>query len=195
MSQLPISAALIVVDVQQGFNDPHWGLPSNPDVYSNIARVIAMWRDTGRPIFHVQHDSRSPTGSFRPGTPGHAPKSEAQPLVTEPVYHKTVNSGFIGTSLEADLRRAGIGTLVIVGLTTQHCVSTTTRMAGNLGFNTYIVSDATAAFDQVGVDGRTRSANEVHIGALSDIKDEFATVIDTAALLNATSIANTTSPS
>jgi nicotinamidase-related amidase len=188
MVTLPANAALLLVDVQEGFSDPRWGEPSNPYVEQNIARLLAAWRETGRPIFHVHHDSLSPTGSFRAGTPGNRPKAAAQPLGGEPVYHKTVNSAFIGTTLEADLRREGIETLVIVGLTTQHCVSTTTRMAGNLGFDTYIVSDATAAYGQVGFDGRMRSAVEVHYGALSDVAGEFASVVETASLLGAASL-------
>ena len=94
-----------------------------------------------------------------------------------------MNSAFIGTSLEADLRKAGITILVVVGLTTNHCISTTVRMAGNLGFEVYLFSDATATFDRAGIDGRNRSADEVHAAALSDLNGEFATVIDTSSLL------------
>ena len=176
-------AALLVIDVQQGFSDPRWGPRNNPAAETNIARLLAAWRETGRPVVHVHHDSRSPDGSFLPGTLGNAPKAEAAPLEGEPVHHKHVNSGFIGTSLERDLRDAGIETLAIVGLTTQHCVSTTTRMAGNLGFQAYVVSDATATFDQTGIDGRKRSASDVHFAALSDLNGEFATVVDTETLL------------
>ena len=111
------------------------------------------------------------------------PLPEAAPIKGEPVHHKTVNSGFIGTRLEQDLRAASVETLVIVGLTTQHCVSTTTRMAGNLRFCTYVVADATATFDQIGVNGSKRPASDVHWNALSDLNREFATVIDTQTLL------------
>ena len=117
--------------------------------------------------------------------PGNAPKPEAEPRHGETIHRKTVNAAFIGTALEADLREIGIGALVIVGLTTNHCVSTTARMAGNLGFDTYVVSDATAAFDRAGLDGRVRPAAEVHASALSDLDGEFAAVIDTAAALGA----------
>ncbi len=118
-----------------------------------------------------------------PGTPGNAPKVQATPLAEEPVHHKSVNSGFIGTRLEQDLRAAGIETLVIVGLTTPHCVSTTTRTAGNLGFKAYVVADATAAFDQVRFNGEKRAAAEVHFAALSDLHGEFATVVTTDMLI------------
>jgi nicotinamidase-related amidase len=101
------------------------------------------------------------------------------------VIEKRVNSAFIGTSLEADLRGAGCRGLVILGLTTNHCVSTTARMASNLGFATWVASDATAAFDRVGPDGVAYPAEQVHAMALSDLHGEFATVVDTAALLAA----------
>lgn len=178
-------AALLVIDVQQGFDDASWGARNNPDAEANIARLLDLWRARGAPCLHVAHDSVSPVSPLRPGTPGNAPKPEAEPREGEPIYRKTVNSAFIGTRLEADLRDAGIDTLVLVGLTTNHCVSTTARMAGNLGFHTYVVSDATATYDRAGVDGRNRPAAEVHAAALSDLQGEFATVVDTAAVLTA----------
>ena len=109
---------------------------------------------------------------------------ETAAIEGERVYRKTVNSAFIGTELDADLRAAGIGALVIVGLTTNHCVSTTARMAGNLGFRTFVVEDATATFDRIGLDGSIRPAAEVHAAALSDLNEEFATIVTTAAILD-----------
>lgn len=184
MDLLNAHAALLIVDVQQGFSDPSWGPRNNPETEANISRLLAAWRETGRPVVHVHHDSSSPNGSFVPGTPGNAPKAEAVPREGEAVYHKTVNSGFIGTRLEQDLRAAGIDTLAIVGLTTQHCVSTTARMAGNLGFHAYVVADATATFDQIGIDGRKRAASDVHFAALSDLNGEFAVVVETQTLID-----------
>jgi nicotinamidase-related amidase len=108
------------------------------------------------------------------------------------VIEKRVNSAFIGTSLETDLRRAGCRGLVIVGLTTNHCVSTTARMAGNLGFATWVVSDATATFDRVGPDGALHPAEQIHAIALSDLHGEFATVVDTGALIVALQVPDST---
>jgi nicotinamidase-related amidase len=185
MSPLSSSAALVVIDVQRGFDDGSWGPRNNADAEANIARLLGAWRATSRPVRHVHHDSSSPKGSFVPGTAGNEPKDEARPVAGEPVYRKRVNSGFIGTALEADLRRDGVTELIIVGLTTNHCVSTTTRMAGNLGFETFIVSDATATFDRANVDGSMRAAQDVHDAALSDLSEEFATVVTTAQILEA----------
>jgi nicotinamidase-related amidase len=180
---LPANATLLVIDVQQAFLDASWGPRNNPQAEQVIAGLIAHWRESGRPIRHIHHASRSPQGLFLPGKPGHQPRPEAAPADDEPVYVKNVNSGFIGTDLERDLRQAEVDTLVIVGLTTNHCVSTTVRMAGNLGFSTYVVEDATATFDRAGLDGQIRPAADVHNAALSDLADEFATVISSKDLV------------
>lgn len=177
MNTLPPNAALISIDVQQAFADPRWGQRNNPDAEEKIAALLAAWRATGRPVFHVQHRSASPTGLFRPGTPGYLHKPEGQPRAGEPVIVKSVNSSFIGTDLEARLRAAGIAVLVIMGLTTDHCVSTTARMAGNFGFETYCVADATATFERTGPDGRRFTAEEMHATALASLHGEFATVV------------------
>ncbi len=182
---LPANTALIVIDVQQAFDLPRWGARNNPEAEANIARLIGAWRESGRPVIHVHHESSSPMGAFRTGGTGVLTKPEALPQEGEKLYWKTVNSAFIGTTLEADLRQAGITSLVIVGLTTNHCVSTTARMAGNLRFETFVVSDATATFERMGLDGRMRPAAEVHASALSDIDGEFATVVGTSAILTA----------
>ena len=119
---LPTNATLIVVDVQQGFLDSSWGPRNNPDAETNIACLIDAWRYSGRPVRHVHHSSGSPSGSFVAGNAGHLPKAEALPAPDEPIHIKQVNSGFIGTTLEQDLRRDGVDTLAIVGRTTNHCV-------------------------------------------------------------------------
>jgi nicotinamidase-related amidase len=183
------NAVLLVIDMQMGFDDPAWGVRNNPMAEANVAALLAAWRAAGAPVLHVHHDSPSPTGLLRPGTPGNAVKPEARPLAGERVYRKRVNSAFIGTSLEADLRRMGAPgeppSLALCGLTTNHCVSTTARMAGNLGFDTFVVADATAAFARANLNGRYRPAEEVHNAALSDLQDEFAQVVDTWAVLAA----------
>ncbi|WP_457309739.1 cysteine hydrolase family protein [Sphingomonas sp. UYAg733] len=172
-----------MIDVQKGFDIETWGPRNNPGAEANIARLLAGWRRTGRPVRHVHHASLASDGAFRPDGPGHAPKPEAIPAPDEPIYLKHVNSAFIGTALERDLKDGGIGTLVIVGLTTNHCVSTSVRMAGNLGFETIVASDATAAFNSRLASGRMRTADEVHSNALGDLDGEFATVVQTADLL------------
>ena len=103
---------------------PAWGQRNNLAAEVAIAEMIGAWRASSRPLFHVHHRSASPQGLFRPDRPGFAVKPEAQPLPGEPVIYKSVNSAFIGTDLEERLRAREIHTLVIVGITTDHCVST-----------------------------------------------------------------------
>ncbi len=112
-------------------------------------------------------------------------KPEAAPRDGEPVLFKSVNSAFIGTDLQDRLRQADVTTVVLAGITTDHCVSTTARMAGNFGFAAYVVSDATATFERVGPDGRHYTAQTMHETALASLNEEFAKIVDTAEVLNA----------
>jgi len=176
---LPRNAALIVIDVQEGIDDPRNGRRNNPEAESNIERLLAAWRHTGRPVFHIHHHSTEPNSALRPGLPGAAVKPEAKPLADEPVIVKHVNSAFIGTDLEDRLRDRGIETVVMAGLTTNHCVSTSVRMAGNLGFRTYLAGDASAAFDRIEPDGVLYPAEEIHGVTLASLHGEFATVMNT----------------
>jgi len=179
----PLNATLIVIDMQKGFDDPKWGRRNNPQAESNVKRVLAAWRSAHLPVVHIQHCSTEPNSPLRPDTPGNAIKEIASPLPGEPVLKKNVNSAFIGTELESLLNSKGVNTVVVVGLTTDHCVSTTARMAGNLGFHTYVISDATATFDRTGPDGRSYRAEDIHDANLASLHHEFATVLDTEALL------------
>jgi nicotinamidase-related amidase len=181
----PQASTLLVVDLQTGFDAPSWGRRNNPHLERRVSELLRAWRDARHPVVHVRHMSTDPASPLRPGQPGNDFKAETAPIAGEPVVEKRVNSAFIGTTLESDLRRAGCRGLVIVGLTTNHCISTTARMAGNLGFATAVVSDATATFDRVGPDGVAHSAEQIHAIALSDLHGEFATIVDTAAVIAA----------
>jgi nicotinamidase-related amidase/RimJ/RimL family protein N-acetyltransferase len=179
MNHLDANTALIIVDVQDVFYEARRGRRNNHNAEENIARLLHEWRRTQRPIFFIRHLSTDPASSFHVDHPGSRIKEIVRPLEGEPVIEKSVNSAFIGTDLEERLRRAGIRALVITGLTTNHCVETTTRMAGNLGFDTYFVSDGTAAFDRVGPDGVLHTAEEIQSMTLSNLSEEFATIVDT----------------
>ena len=183
MTPLTARTALIIIDVQIGLDDPSLGRRSNPDAERNMARLLAAWRAAGRPIFHVQHMSTEPNSPLRPERPGNAIKLIVAPLGEEPVIQKVVNNAFVGTDLEARLRAASIQALVIVGLTTEHCVSTTARMAGDLGFTAFVVSDATASHEHQGFDGTHYPAETIHAISLANLQGEFATIVTTDDLL------------
>lgn len=175
--------ALLVIDVQRGFDEPGWGRRNNAGAEGVVQRLLAAWRADGRPVVHAQHVSVEPGSALRPGQPGVEIKPEAAPRAGEPVFQKSVNSAFVGTGLEAYLRAEGIESLVMAGLTTNHCVSSTVRMAANLGFETLVVEDATAAFDRAGPDGVTHPAELVHSVSLASLHGEFATVVSSGELL------------
>src|SRR5690606_7016704 len=131
----------------------------------------------------IQHMSDKPDSVFYPKNAGFAIKKLVEPTVEEVVITKKVNSSFIGTNLEEYLKQNDISTVVITGLTTPHCVSTTTRMSGNLGFNTYLISDATAAFGMEDQNGTYYDAETIHNVSLATLHEEFATIITTEQLI------------
>jgi nicotinamidase-related amidase len=185
MPTLSPTTALLLVDVQQAFDEPSWGLRNNPAAEANIGRLLTAFREAGRPVIHVKHDSTEPRSTLRPDRPGNAIKPIAAPRAGEPLFAKSVNSAFIGTGLEAHLRERGLTGLVVAGLTTNHCISTTTRMAGNLGFDTTVVSDACATFDFLDGDGTTIPAETMHRVGLAELRGEFAAVRTTDEVLGA----------
>lgn len=184
MITLPQDAGLVIIDVQKGFDDPSWGVRNNPNAEQKIAALLAAWRRTGRPVFHIQHLSNSESSPLSPRNAGCEIKEIVRPLGNEQVFQKRVNSAFIGTQLEGALRQRGIRAIVIVGLTTPHCVSTSARMAANLGFEVYMAGDAIAAFELAGPDGRLYSAEEIHRVSLATLHGEFATIVDSKTLLD-----------
>jgi nicotinamidase-related amidase len=176
MNILPNNTALIIIDVQKLFENPRLGNRNNPQAEGNIAVLLEKWRDTNRLIYHIQHVE----GSYKPT---HDFKDFIKPLPGEILIRKSVNSSFIGTNLETSLKENQIDTLVIVGLTTNHCVETTTRMAGNLGFKTFLVTDATATFDRIGLDGNVYSAEMIHNMTMVNLHGEFAEIVTTTQVL------------
>jgi nicotinamidase-related amidase len=170
-----MAPTLLLIDVQRAFDDPSWPPRNNPDAERRVAELLAAWREHDAPVIHVRHESAADDGLFRRGTPAFDFKPEAEPYAGEPVVDKRVNSAFIGTDLERRLREAGVTTVVVAGLTTDHCCSTTARMAGNLGFETWFVADATAAHARAEFDAET-----IHRTALASLDGEFCEVVDTA---------------
>ncbi|MCE7063870.1 cysteine hydrolase family protein [Dyadobacter sp. CY326] len=180
------SPALILIDFQKAFEDEaFWGgSRNNPNAEANAKHLLEHWRANHLPLYHIQHISVNPDAKHGANSPGHAFMDIFQPLPGETIVQKSVNSAFIGTDLKEQLDSKGIRTLVIAGLTTDHCVSTTTRMAGNLGYETFIVADATATFGKTGINGQHYDGEMMHQTALAQLNGEFATVVYTQQVID-----------
>ena len=176
MRTLPSSAALILIDLQKAIDDPSWGKRNNPEAEANVSRLLERWRSTSRPVAHIRHLSRFPDSTYRDGQPGVEFKESALPRASEPVFTKSCASAFIGTTLAGWLHAEGIGDLVIAGVITNNSVEATARGAGDLGFRTIVVSDATFTFARTDYQGRSRTADEVHAMSLANLEGEYATI-------------------
>ncbi|SMF64574.1 Nicotinamidase-related amidase [Tistlia consotensis] len=173
---------LIPIDVQRGFDFPPWPRRGNPEMEARGLALLAAWRTAGWPILHVRHDSIEPGSTLAPAHAGNAFRPGFEPREGEPVVAKTVNCAFVGTDLELRLRRLGATAVVLFGISTDMCVSTTARIASNLGFRTLLAGDACAAFDLPDGQGGTLPAEEVQRVHLATLGFEFATVLPAAAL-------------
>lgn len=176
------NAALIVVDVQEGFDDESFmGKRNNPDADRNIESVIKVWEEARRPIVVVQHNSVSAGSVLNPSKPGNALKSYVKNVKPDLAVTKSVNSAFYGTpDLHEWLKSSDIHQIVIVGIQTNMCCETTARMAGNLGYDVIFVPDAMHTFDATGPDGVVISADEVTRATVASLFDGgFAKIAST----------------
>ena len=178
--------ALLLVDIQKAFLEKDYpGLIRNNENAEFICgKILKKWRTLDLPIIHVRHSSSNPESKLHKSRPGFEFNDYVTPLETEMVLTKEVNSAFIGTNLENILIKSHIDTLVIVGMTTNHCISTTVRMSGNLGFDTYLISDSTACYNTKGLNGEIIACNTIYNSALASLQEEFATVIDSKELFD-----------
>jgi nicotinamidase-related amidase len=178
--------ALLLVDIQKAFLEKDYpGLIRNNEHAEFICgKILKKWRTLDLPIIHVRHSSTNPESKLHKSRPGFEFNDYVTPLETEMVLTKEVNSAFIGTNLENILIKSQIDTLVIVGMTTNHCISTTVRMSGNLGFDTYLISDSTACYNTKGMNGEIFDCNTIYNSALASLQEEFATVIDSKELFD-----------
>ena len=180
------NSALLLVDIQKAFLEKDYPgiIRNNEDAEFICGKILKKWRTLDLPIIHVRHSSTNPESKLHKSRPGFEFNDYVTPLENEMVLTKEVNSAFIGTNLENILIKSHIDTLVIVGMTTNHCISTTVRMSGNLGFDTYLISDSTACYNTKGMNGEIIDCNTIYNSALASLQEEFATVIDSKELFD-----------
>ena len=175
--------ALLIVDMQHGMSLPAAGERNNPDAERNMAALLSAWREAEAVVVHARHISRTPGSPFWPGQPGVEFQPALAPLPGEHVVEKNVTDAFIDGGLERYLRVRNITKLVIVGVSTTNSVEATARSAGNLGFQTLVIADATFAFAKADYDGTPRTAQEVHAMSLANLEGEYAMIATTTEVI------------
>ena len=176
------TTALLLVDVQKGVNEvKYYGGPSgkrnNHSAEENMRCLLTEWRRLGKRVAFTRHNSREINSPLKLDLETGNQIEGLEINGSDIVVEKDVNSGFIGTSLELELRRRGINRLVVMGFYTNYCIETTVRMAGNLGFDTYLVHDACAAVNTLGHDGEYYEPDLVHSMSIASLHGEFCTAI------------------
>src|SRR3954463_16606503 len=138
--------ALLIIDIQRDyFPGGAYPLVEPAQAAEAARRVLDAFRANGDPVIHLQHVWDEPDATFmKPGTPGVEIHDSVTPADGEPVLQKAFPNGFVGTSLEADLRAAGADEVVVCGMMTSMCVDATARAAADLGFTVTVAHDACA---------------------------------------------------
>ncbi len=178
------NTALLLIDVQKGVDVlTHWGGPggrrNNLSAEENMLALLKRWREKNHRVAFTIHNSREAASPLKLSLETGKQKAGFEPNADDIVVTKDVNSGFIGTSLEIQFRRAGINRLVVVGFFTNFCVETTVRMAGNLGFDTYLVHDCCATTNRTDLEGNDHDPELVHRLSVANMHGEFCTAITT----------------
>jgi nicotinamidase-related amidase len=176
-------AVLLPIDMQQAFDGEPWPRRWNKAVDENGIALLNRWRAAERPIVHVRHDSVMEGSTLAPGTSGNRFRPGFEPNSGEPIVSKSVNSAFIGTDLDLRLRRLGARHVVVFGISTDMCVSTTIRTGANMGWDMVLVEDACDCFDLPDRNGGTIPAEAVQAAHVATLGFEFCRVVKASELV------------
>mgnify|MGYP001256090416 FL=1 len=176
--------ALIIIDVQKAFLEKDYPGIKRNNINAELVcgNILNKWRKNDLNVIHVRHSSSNPESKLHKSKPGFEFNDYVKPKNNEIVLTKNVNSAFIGTGLDEILKNLNINTLVIVGMTTNHCISTTVRMAGNLGYETFLISDSTACYNTKGLDGKEIDCQVIFEASIASLSGEFAEIISSVEL-------------
>ncbi|MEE9374897.1 MAG: cysteine hydrolase family protein [Rhizobiaceae bacterium] len=178
-----MSATLVIIDMQIAIDDPKYGKQGQPEAEANMVKLLNHWRQMGNGVVHIQDNSLDPESPYYPGKPSHAFKPEFAPLDHETVVEKQTNNAFIGTDLMAVLEEIGSHELVICGGHLEHCVESTVRMAGNLGFMVFLPKDCVISVEAKDINGKNWGADEVQALTLGIIDGSYAKVLQSTDLM------------
>jgi nicotinamidase-related amidase len=188
--------ALLCVDIQSGLDihcTTYYGKTcSNPSFEEKVTWLLSVVRGSQEDektrnvhIIHVHHDSSDPESPLHPTKLTHAPHPCAAPASAEVQLTKTASSAFIGTNLAERLCTLGVKQVLVMGISTDHCVSSTVRMAADLEVcgtreGVWLVEDCTRCFDSHG----TYDAEVVQNVTVRSLKDEFCGVTNSTEVFN-----------
>lgn len=178
--------AIVVIDLQKGITAFPTAPYSSGEVIGNAVRVIKKAREAQMPVFlvHVtpssdfkdalrpEADNVMAFSDLPPDWADYVPQLDVQPSDIQIVKRQW--GAFYGTELDLQLRRRGIRTILLCGISTNIGVESTARNAYERGFNQVFIEDATAA----------RSAEE-HNFPMSTVFQKMGKVKSTKEVLKA----------
>ena len=135
----PAQAALLLIDLQQGLFQGTHAVTGADALIQRLFKLTTNFARAGYPIWAAQHTGPSMT-PLAEGAPAWQLVPEFQQLPIQR-FSKTNPSCFNQTNLEVELRKAGVRHLVIAGAKTEYCVDTSCRIAKELGFVPWLVTD------------------------------------------------------
>lgn len=163
--------ALVLIDIQNDYFEGGKLPLENPIAAANNARqLLDSFRQNGQLIIHIEHDNVDESRPFLfRGTQGQLIHESVAPLSDEIVIKKQFPSAFWQTNLQEVLEQHGVQNLVIAGMMTHMCVSTTTRAAMERGYMATVITDACATCD-LEFQGEILPAQTVHRSALAEVQ-------------------------
>ena len=180
-----MAKGLLLIDIQNDyFPGGAMELVGMEQAAAQAASLLASFRESAGPVYHVQHFSVRPgAGFFLPGTEGAEVHTSVAPAQGESLTQKNFPNAFRETELESVLRRDGIEELTICGAMSHMCVDATTRAAFDLGLACRVASDACATRD-LEFEGRSLASADVHAAFMSALAAPYATVAPSRDLIS-----------
>lgn len=175
-------SVLVIIDAQKEYETGVLALPTIRPTVSVISRLLEKARILNVPIIHVVHEGQK--GLFDPADEGFKSIAELEPQEGETVIRKHLPNAFAGTDLHKILGQVGKDKkLLITGFMTHMCIAATAMAALDLGYETFVVSDAVATRALKGENGKIISAKDANQASLAALKDRISWIVKSRELL------------